>query len=119
MNDLYAPEAYFGRLDALFVDAKLDMGRGRARYWRRHPWELVKTQSLFFAQAIGLFARLMRGLPDPALRREYHRRIWRVLKVRRDPGVLLFYVLKCAMHYHAYSMARQMASGQGRIVNSF
>ena len=37
MNDLYTPEAYFGRLDALIVDAKLDMGRGRARYWRRHP----------------------------------------------------------------------------------
>ena len=48
----------------------------------------------------------MHGLPDPALRREYHRRIWRVLRVRRDPGILLFYVLKCAMHYHAHSMAK-------------
>ncbi len=119
LNDLYTPEAYFGRLDALIVDAKLNMGRGRARYWRRHPWALVKTQSLFFAQAIGLYARLMHGLPDPALRREYHKRIWRVLKVRRDPGIVLFYVIKCAMHYHAYSMAKQMASGQGQIVNSF
>ena len=39
--------------------------------------------------------------------------------MRRDPGILLFYVLKCAMHYHAYTMAKEMASGQGRIVNSF
>jgi hypothetical protein len=40
-------------------------------------------------------------------------------KVRRDPAVLVHYLVKCAMHYHHHKMARQMASAQGTIVNSF
>ena len=36
MNDLYEPEAYFGRLDDLYIDRRLDIGRARARYWKPH-----------------------------------------------------------------------------------
>ena len=71
------------------------------------PLGLLKTQSLFFAQAIGLYLRLMHGLPDPALRREYHRRIWRVLRVRATRASSSIYVLKCA---HALS---RLLDGQG------
>jgi hypothetical protein len=61
----------------------------------------------------------MTGVPEAALRREYRRRVWNLLKVRRNPGVLLIYMIKCAMHYHAYTMAQQMSTGRSRIVNSF
>ncbi|MCA1685298.1 MAG: B12-binding domain-containing radical SAM protein, partial [Planctomycetia bacterium] len=47
MDDLYTPEAYFGRLDDLFITARLDMGRGRSRYWRRHPLNFLKWQGLW------------------------------------------------------------------------
>ncbi|HEX8201899.1 MAG TPA: radical SAM protein [Isosphaeraceae bacterium] len=119
ISDLYEPGAYFGRTEALYLDAGIELGRGRARYWRKHPWQRIKTESLFLAQAVGLFVRLMRGVPEAPLRREYRRRVWRLLKVRRNPGVLLLYMLKIAMHYHAHTMARQMTSGERRIVNSF
>ena len=61
----------------------------------------------------------MKGLPDAALRKEYRRRIWNVIKRRRDPGITLYYIIKCAMHYHAKTMAEDMASGHRAIVNSF
>ena len=91
MNELYEPEAYFDRLDDLYPRREARHRPGPGPLLAPAPagsW--LKTQSLFLAQAIGLFARLMRGVPDPALRREYRRRLWRLLKVRRDPGVLLY-----------------------------
>ena len=118
INDLYEPDAYFGRLDELYIGGRIDYGRARARYWRRHPWQRLKAQARFAAQAAGLFARLMRGVPEASLRKEYRERVWGLLKARRDPAVILGYVIQCAVHYHAYTMARQIAAGQMRVYNT-
>ncbi len=61
----------------------------------------------------------MQGVPDPKLRKEYRRRLWRLLKVRRDPGLILIQLIKSAMHYHAHTMAKEMASGRTAIMNSY
>ena len=119
MNDLYEPDAYFGRLEDLYIKARSCSAGARARYWRKHPWQHLKAQAAFAAQAVGLFARLMAGVPEASLRKEYRRRMLRLLRTRRDPGVVMFYVIKCAMHYHAHYMARQMASGGSKVFNSY
>ncbi len=119
LNRLYEPESYFRRLESLFIGARIDMGRSRARYWRRHPINALKTNAMFLAHAAGLFARMMMGIPDPALRREYRRRIGRLIRARPDPGMLLTYTFKCAMHYHAYTMARRMASQRSAVVSGY
>ena len=41
------------------------------------------------------------------------------LLARRDPAVLFGYVLKCAMHYHHYRMAREMAGDGSRLLNPY
>jgi hypothetical protein len=61
----------------------------------------------------------MRHIKDPSLRREYGRRAWRLWRERRDPGLLQNYLLKCACHYHYWTMSQQMARGAGPIRNSF
>jgi len=119
MNDLYTTEAYFGRLDELYINAKINMGQGRARYWKSHPWAMLKTNLMWTAQSIGLYVRMMRGIPEASLRREYRKRIWNLVKSRPDPGLVLFYIIKCAMHYHAHYMAKQMATGRSPIFNSY
>jgi radical SAM superfamily enzyme YgiQ (UPF0313 family) len=119
LNTLYDPENYFRRLESLFIGARIDMGRSRARYWRRHPLNALKTNAMFLAHAAGLFTRMMMGIPDPALRREYRRRIGRLIRARPDPGTLLTYTFKCAMHYHAYTMARKMAHNQAAVVSGY
>ncbi len=119
MDDLYAPDAFFERLDALFIDGKLDMGRGRQRYWKSHLGRMLSTQGLFLGQFLGLYTRMMSGIPEKHLRRYYTKRIWNLMKKRPDPGLWLFYVIKCAQHYHAHTMARQMASGRSPVYNSY
>ena len=119
LKDLYEPAAYFDRIEELYLKERIPYASGRARYWRRHLWPRLKTQTVNLVRAAGLFVRLMWNVSDPALRREYRRRLWRFIKVRRDPGLLVIFLFKCALHYHHYTMAHQMASGEARLVNSF
>ncbi len=119
MNDLYQPDPYFARLDDLYITQALDTGRARSRFWKTHPWEKFKNESIFFAQGIGLFLRLMTGVPEKHLRRAYRKQTWKFLKARRDPGAFLLYQIHLAYHYHAYSMTTSMSSGKAALVNSY
>jgi radical SAM superfamily enzyme YgiQ (UPF0313 family) len=120
LNDLYAPEAYFERLNDLFFRSKLhDRSRAANRYLRRHPWRWMLIKASLLVAGAAYFAKLMTGIPEASLRREYRRQIGRLLRVRRDPGIVLFYIHKCAMHYHAYTMARRMVSRRIQVCNSF
>ena len=111
--------AYFDRLEALYLDARLDFSRGANRYWRRHPWHSARARGLILGQALGLLARIIWKVGDATLRREYLRRIWRLVRARRDPSILWLSVVKCALHYHAHTMASQMAGGQSPVVNTY
>ncbi len=121
ISDMYEPEAFFKRVDTLFIDEAIEWGRGRNRYWQRHRWQQFKTSKACSSSpgGRGLFARLMQGVPEAHLRKQYRKRLWNLLRHRQNPGVMLLYVLKMAMHYHAYTMAKQMTSGERKIVNSF
>jgi hypothetical protein len=118
MTRLYEPQAYFERLEDLFLRNRLAFGRGIKKYWRRHPWAWLKGQARNLAASVVLYHRLMSNIPEAELRREYRRRLWRLAAARPDPNLWILYVLKCAMHYHQYRMARQMASGRTQVYNS-
>ncbi|MDB5349745.1 MAG: Fe-S oxidoreductase [Planctomycetota bacterium] len=119
MTDLYAPDAFFERLDDLYLDGNLNVGRGRSRWWKTHRWEMVKTEGMWLAQAIGLFFRLMTSVPEAYLRKQYRKQLWKFLKRRRNPGTVLLYVIHMSQHYHAHTMAKQMASGMSPVYNSY
>ena len=115
LNELYESDAYFQRLEDLYLKDKLDFGE----YWRRNRWTWLKSQARNLFTAVVLFWRLMQCVPEVKLRREYRRRIGRLLRARRDPTVFPVYLLKCALHYHQHTMAKQMALGDSPIYNSF
>ncbi len=79
----------------------------------------MKWQGLWTVQSLGLYVRLMTGVPEPKLRREYHRRFMNLLKHRWDPGLWLYYLIKIAFHYHAHGMAREMATQKTAVYNSY
>ncbi len=110
MRDLYAPDAYFGRLDALYLDARLRLGQARMRYLRRRPLRRFALNARLLAEAFAIFLLLMRGVPDPALRREYRRRLLRFAWRRWEPEMIQNYAIKCAMHYHSHLMVQEMLS---------
>ncbi len=119
MKDLYEPEAYFERLENLYLNEKMPFAKGIVKYWRRHPWKWLTMQTKNLVGAMVLFSRLMRNVPDPALRKAYRKRIWRLVKARPDPNLVQLYIIKCGMHYHQHTMANQMASGGTKVFNSF
>jgi len=85
LRDLHEPAAYFGRLDGLYLDAGLNLQRTRRRHLRAHPVKRLVLSLRLLGEALGIFARPMRHVPDGNLRREYRRRLWQVLKRWREP----------------------------------
>jgi radical SAM superfamily enzyme YgiQ (UPF0313 family) len=108
MRDLYTTSAYFDRLDALYLEAKIRPEQARHRYLCRLPLRRLKRNTRLLLEAVAIFVLLMRGVPDAALRREYRRRLLRAAWHRRDPGVIELYAVKCAMHFHIRTMIEQM-----------
>jgi radical SAM superfamily enzyme YgiQ (UPF0313 family) len=119
LGELYDPEAYFERFEDLYLRGRFHFGLARKAYWRRHRWNWLKAQSKFLLRSVGIYIELMRSVPEVRLRRAYRHYLMRLLRQRRDPEVLFVFMVKCAMHYHHYTMARDMAAQPLEIVNSF
>jgi radical SAM superfamily enzyme YgiQ (UPF0313 family) len=118
LNELYEPEAYFDRTDALWLKPAFDIGIKKKQNWLSSPrW--LPQEVYFLAKAVGLFIRLMARVPEPDLKQIYRARLWRFLKVHRRPGLILNYVFHMTMHYHAHYLAGHMASREMQLVNSF
>jgi radical SAM superfamily enzyme YgiQ (UPF0313 family) len=115
----YDPDTYFERTEALFLNSNFDIGCVRSKYWLKHPFRKLRFEGTRLAWTIGLYFRLFRAIPEKHLRQEYKKRFWRFLKVKRRPGIVLFYLFHIAMHYHAYTMSRNMTSNRTAIVNSY
>jgi radical SAM superfamily enzyme YgiQ (UPF0313 family) len=117
MNDVYASDAYFERLDALYLQERFRFARARQIYWRRHPLRGMWDQSLNLVRFLGMAIRLLTLVPDGRLRARYRRQLRQLVRLRRDPAVLLAYAVKCAIHYHHYTMSRQMAANESPVLS--
>jgi hypothetical protein len=119
LSTINEADAYFGRLEALYLDARLNFGPGANRHWKRHPWQGLRAKGLILAQALLFLIRLSWQVRDPALRRYYLKRIWRMFRSRPDPRILWIALVKTALQYHAQRMAKQMAAGQTQVINTY
>ena len=75
MRDVYSPQAYFDRVDDLFLNDRFRFAVPRMKYSRNHPWRGLKSQALNLVRFAGIYWRLMRTVKDRSLRSEYRRRI--------------------------------------------
>jgi radical SAM superfamily enzyme YgiQ (UPF0313 family) len=117
--ELYDPSAYFARLDDLFLRGHFRFSQTRETYWRGHPWSWLKGKTIHLVRSILIYAQLMRGVSDKSLRREYSRRVMRLLRARRDPVVLFVYLIKCAIHYHLHKMVSDLVRRENGVHNTF
>jgi radical SAM superfamily enzyme YgiQ (UPF0313 family) len=115
MRDLYSADAFFARLDALYLEGGLLPALGRRRYLRRHPWRWLKSRSLAAVETLFVFVQLMRLVPDAALRREYRARLGRVLTRRPHITLLRLYCVKCALHFHADRLVKEMSAARAAL----
>jgi len=108
MRGLYTTDAFFERVDALFLDGELETNSGRKRYFAQHRGRRLKWAAISAIETLFIFVQLMRHVPDAALRREYRRRLWNVAKRRPRLAILRAYAIKCALHYHYDRLSKRM-----------
>jgi len=116
---LHDPAAYFDRLERLYLEGGFRFGQPRAAYLRGRPLRWLRDNAADALRALGIFLRLMARVEDSALRREYRKRLWRMLRARPEPSVWMVYAMKCMIHYHHHSMAQEMTPESSRLVNTF
>jgi radical SAM superfamily enzyme YgiQ (UPF0313 family) len=119
LKELYEPEAYFSRTDALFLKPSFETGIVKKRTWWRISPRWIWTETVCLLESLGLYLRLMNRVSDPGLRAEYKRRVRGFLKVHRRPGLLHNYMFHLVMHFHVHKLAGDMATRESQLVNSF
>jgi radical SAM superfamily enzyme YgiQ (UPF0313 family) len=118
LDALYEPDAYFERIEPLFLNPSFEIGIMKLHRWYSSlRW--LRAEIALSCQAVGLLMRLMTRVPSRRLRQEYRRRLGRFLKVHRRPGLVLFYLFHIVMHFHAHKLARGMAEDEAQLVNSY
>src|SRR5712692_411288 len=112
MQSLYEANAYFERLEALYLRGYLGQGQlGSVKYLKRHPWARFKYEVMNAAVAVVLLYRLIMNVEENGLRREYCKRLWRALKAGALPNFVSGYILNCALHYHYYKLVQGLSNG--------
>jgi radical SAM superfamily enzyme YgiQ (UPF0313 family) len=118
MKDLYEPDAFFKRVDDLLLKGKFPFRKGPVRFIRWRPWARLKLLARDLIGSLGLLYFLLVRIPDRRLHKEYRQRFWHVLKTRPEPATVFNYLNICIMHYHHYTLSRQMEVERSP-VNSF
>ena len=110
MNECYAADAYFDRLDRQFFDQDFKFVMHQLPYWRSHPLAWVKRCALNYVRFGAVAARLLSVVEDEKLRSRYKQQLSRVVRKRwREPHILFVYTIKVAMHYHYSALAHALS----------
>jgi len=110
MQRSYTADAYFQRLDALFIDEGFKFVLHQLPYWWSHPWAWTKRLMGNYLKFMIVAGRLLRFVKDDTLRSRYRQQLFRVIGARGlEPHILFIYALKVATHYHYAAIARALA----------
>jgi radical SAM superfamily enzyme YgiQ (UPF0313 family) len=116
MRSLYAPDAYFKRIDALFLDSGFKFAVHQLPYWRTHRWAWMKRLAGNYVKFLVLSARLLRRTEDEGLRARYRAQLKRIVRTRlSEPHILFIYAIKIAMHYHYASIVAALGRADDKI----
>jgi radical SAM superfamily enzyme YgiQ (UPF0313 family) len=112
MRELYTTDAFFARMDALCLGTRYLPAIGRTRHLQRHRLYRRRLRLRAWAglQALYIFVQLMRQVPETVLRRQYRRRLWRVIKHRPNLRLLRLYCMFCAVHFHYDRLIEQLTA---------
>jgi len=119
MTDLYEPNAFFDRVDELWLKGPLVTEPGWRRFAAMHPWIRWRKHARSWIEATILAARIGLRMQDRNLRKVYFNRIRGVLHKRPDGILLRLYAIRCAMHFHLYQLARQLRLHDAPLINTY
>jgi hypothetical protein len=115
-REAYEADAYFQRIDALFMEGGFKFAAHQLPYWRQHKWAWAKSYAENYLMFAVLARRLMR-VKDDGLRVKYRSQLLRAWRTRPyEPQLLFTYAVKTAMHYHYASITDALAAaGDGSL----
>jgi radical SAM superfamily enzyme YgiQ (UPF0313 family) len=119
MAELYEPDAFFNRLDELYLTGRAELDRGWQDYAARYPWRGRRRHFRMLLEAFGLMGSLSLGVQDRKLWSVYRHRFWRFFRARPSPVMLRAYALRCAIHYHMHRLVRVLQGAEGPLVNTY
>jgi len=109
MQQAYSADAYFGRLDALFMDEEFDVVLYRLPYWRRHRFAWATQLLGDYIKFLVISLRLFHHVEDTNLKSRYRKQLLRALRALwLNPHMLFVYAMKTAMHYHYAAMTEAL-----------
>jgi radical SAM superfamily enzyme YgiQ (UPF0313 family) len=117
MATLYDAKAFFARLDDLYIDGRLEIGRAWLHYAAEHPWLRCARHLRIWMAAFAILAMILLRIDERSLRTIYVRQFWRALKTRRSAIISTMYAMKCAQHYHLHRLVRTLQAGD--VVNTY
>lgn len=118
MSEIYEPEAYFDRLDDLYIRRRFYDNAENVRVPNIPRWLRVKYLMISLGFTSLLLLRLLRHVGDWPLRRFYLKRLLKYLAQRPYPMRILDYVMESACHYHLYRFSRDMAEKRTGIIST-
>ena len=109
-QEVYAADAYFQRMDALFVEGGFKFAVHELSYWQQHRLAQAKIYAGDYLKFLVLAGRLMRNVKDEGLRAKYRSQLLRVMRTRPfEPHILFIYTVKTATHFHYASITDALA----------
>ena len=110
----YSADAYFQRLDALFIEGGFKFAAHQLGYWRSHRWAWAKSCLENYIMFAVLAGRLIHRVEDQALKHRYRAQLLRAVRARMfEPQLLVTYAIKTAMHYHYAAIAKSLSDSIG------
>jgi radical SAM superfamily enzyme YgiQ (UPF0313 family) len=119
MAKLYAPEAFFARVDKMWLAGPLRAEPGWRQYASTRPMARMLKQSRGWIEACVLASRLAAQMREPTLRNFYLRRFMGAIRQRPDGVLLRLYVIRCLMHYHLLVLSRQLQREGAAPINTY
>jgi radical SAM superfamily enzyme YgiQ (UPF0313 family) len=110
----YSADAYFERLDRLFVEGKFKFAVHQLRYWQTHrlAWLLSCIENYVMFAVLAL--RLVRQVDDRGIARRYRTQLLQVARTRMfEPQLLFTYAVKTAMHHHYATITKSLVASAG------
>ncbi|MCI0601325.1 MAG: DUF4070 domain-containing protein, partial [Beijerinckiaceae bacterium] len=118
LHALYDPEAYFARVDALFLEGGLKTGTARNAHLRGRPLIRLIQYAEALLNVAFVFFKLQTAVEAADLRHHYRRAFFNVVRRRPEPFVLQAYALKAILHYHYHRLITDI-DDDGHLLNIF
>ena len=117
--EIYQPEAYFDRLDDLYIHRRFYDHAEAIRVPNIPRWLQIKYLAISLTFTTWMLIKLLIHADDWSLRKHYLKRLYGFAKSKPYPMRYLDYVMESVCHHHFYRFSQNMLKGETEIINTY